>query len=94
MSIKYKSRRVIIVYTVIVTLTMMLVCLIFNIRLELLIAVSLVGLVGILLVYELYINLKRLFRYSNTNITIEDRKSTLVNLLVSVLIFSLSLCFL
>lgn len=48
----------------------------------------------ILLVYELYINLKRLFQYSNTNITMEDRKSTLVNLLVSVLIFSLSLCFL
>jgi hypothetical protein len=73
---------------------MMLVCLIFNISLELLIAVSLVGLGAILLVYELYINLKRLFRYSNMNITMEDRKSTMVNLLVSVLIFSLSLCFL
>lgn len=75
-------------------LTMMLVCLIFNISLEWLIAVSLVGLGAILLVYELYINLKRLFQYSNTNITIEDKKSTLVNLLTSVLIFSLSLCFL
>lgn len=86
--------RVIIVYTVIVTLTMMLVCLIFNISLEWLIAVSLIGIGAILLVYELYINLKRLFQYSNTNITIEDRKSTLVNLLASVLIFSLSFCFL
>lgn len=73
---------------------MMLVCLIFNISLEWLIAVSLTGLGAILLVYELYINLKRLFQYSNTNITMEDRKSTLVNLLFSVLIFSLSLCFL
>lgn len=72
---------------------MMLVCLIFNISLEWLIAVSLIGLGAILLVYELYINLKRLFQYSNTNITIEDKKSTLVNLLVSVLIFSLSFCF-
>lgn len=72
---------------------MMLVCLIFNISLEWLIAVSLIGLGAILLVYELYINLKRLFQYSNMNITMEDRKSTLVNLLVSVLIFSLSLCF-
>lgn len=73
---------------------MMLVCLIFNISLEWLIAVSLIGLGAILLVYELYINLKRLFQYSNTNIMIEDKKSTLVNLLVSVLIFSLSFCFL
>lgn len=73
---------------------MMLVCLIFNISLEWFIAVSLIGLGAILLVYELYINLKRLFQYSNTSITIEDKKSTLVNLLVSVLIFSLSLCFL
>lgn len=73
---------------------MMLVCLIFNIRLEWLIAISLVGLWGILLVYELYINMKRLFQYSSTNITMEDKKSTLVNLLASALIFSLSLCFL
>lgn len=73
---------------------MMLVCLIFNIRLEWFIAVSLVGLGGILLVYELYINMKRLFQYSSTNITMEDKKSTLVNLLASALIFSLSLCFL
>lgn len=73
---------------------MMLVCLIFNISLEWLITVSLIGLGAILLVYELYINLKRLFQYSNTNITMEDRKSTLVNLLVSVLIFLLSFCFL